>query len=119
MKTTQEIADRLYELCSRNLFEQAQRELFANDAESIEQHETEGFQTVKGLDAIIAKGDQFQAAVEEMHGGYVNVPLVFGNNIFMEMGMDVTMKGAPRMDMAEMCHYLVKDGKIVSETFYY
>jgi hypothetical protein len=37
----------------------------------------------------------------------------------MEMGMDVTMKGAGRMNMAEMCKYEVKDGKIISEAFFY
>ena len=37
----------------------------------------------------------------------------------MEMGMDVTMKEMGRMNMTEMCRYEVKDGKIISEEFYY
>ncbi|MCY7421350.1 MAG: hypothetical protein LH478_06350 [Chitinophagaceae bacterium] len=56
---------------------------------------------------------------EEMHSSYTHEPTVFGNYIFMEMGMDVTMKGMGRMDMKEMCNYEVKDGKIISERFYY
>jgi hypothetical protein len=32
--------------------------------------------------------------------------------------MDVTMKGQGRMQMTELCVYVVKDGKIVSEQFY-
>jgi len=35
------------------------------------------------------------------------------------MGMDVTMKGAPRMNMDEICLYEVKDGKIIREEFFF
>ena len=57
--------------------------------------------------------------VEEIYGSDIKKPLVFGSTIFMEMGMDVTMKGMARMNMTEMCHYETKDGKIISERFYY
>jgi hypothetical protein len=54
-----------------------------------------------------------------MHSAYTNPPAVFGNYIFMEMGIDVTMKGMGRMNIKEMCKYEVKDGKIISEEFFY
>jgi limonene-1,2-epoxide hydrolase len=76
-------------------------------------------ETVTGMDTIKEKGKKFQSMVEEMHSAYTNEPKVFGHYIFMEMGMDVTMKGMGRMDMKEMCNYEVKDGKIISERFYY
>ena len=76
-------------------------------------------ETATGIDAIKQKGMQFQNSIEEMHGGFTNEPKVYGNQIFMEMGMDVTMKGMGRMNMNEMCQYEVKDGKIVSEQFHY
>jgi hypothetical protein len=34
------------------------------------------------------------------------------------MRLDMTMKGQGRMDMAELCVYQVKDGKIISEQFF-
>lgn len=117
--TTQEIADRLYTLCQQGQFETAQDELYAADVSSTEKNMQGATETVTGMDAIKEKGRQFQDAVVAMHGGYTNQPTVFGNHIFMEMGMDVTMKGMDRMDMNEMCHYEVKDGKIVSERFFY
>lgn len=117
--TTQEIANRLHELCRQSQFETAQDELYATDASSTESDRTGQIVTVKGVEAIKQKGVEFRNMVEEMHGGYTNEPKVFGNNIFMEMGMDVTMKGMPRMNMDEMCHYEVKDGKITSERFHY
>jgi hypothetical protein len=35
------------------------------------------------------------------------------------MDMDVTYKGQGRSMMSEVCVYEVKDGKIVTETFFY
>lgn len=117
--TTQETANRLFELCQQGQFDTAQNELYAADATSTEKNMEGGLETATGLDAIKEKGKKFQSMIEEMHGGFTNEPKVFGNHIFMEMGMDVTMKGMGRMDMKEMCSYEVKDGKIVSERFYY
>lgn len=117
--TNQEIAGRLYELCQQGQFETAQQELYADNATSTESNMQGNRETVTGLEAIKAKGQQFQSMVEEMFGGYTHEPKVFGKYIFMEMGMDVKMKGMDRMNMTEMCRYEVKDGKIISEEFYY
>ena len=78
-----------------------------------------GVETIKGLNGIREKSKKFQSMIEEMHSDYTNEPKVFGDNIFMEMGMDVTMKGMGRMNMSEMCHYETKGGKIISERFFY
>jgi len=117
--TTEQIAKRLEELCRTGDFETAQKELFANDAVSIEPYETPDFaKETKGLDAIIAKGHKFNEMVEEMHGGSVSEPIMAGKSFAMVMSMDMTMKGKERMNMSELCVYEVKDGKIVSESFH-
>ena len=118
--TTQEIANRLYELCKQGDFNTAQTELYdAVNATSTETDMTGSLVTVTGMDAIVAKGKQFQSMIEAHYGGHINEPMVFGKNIFMELGMDVKMKGMDRMYMKEMCHYVVADRKIISERFYY
>ncbi|WP_375446935.1 SnoaL-like domain-containing protein [uncultured Fibrella sp.] len=117
--TIQEIASRLHTLCSQGKFEDAQNELYAADATSAEPDRTHTIQTVHGLEAIIEKGRHFQSMIEAVHGGSTGDPKVFGNTIFMELRMDVTMKGMGRMDMNEMCKYEVKDGKIISEEFFF
>jgi hypothetical protein len=117
--TTQEIAARLTALCKEGKYEQAQKELYADDAKSIEPVHSQGLQTVEGLENIIKKGDLFQSMVEEMHGGYVSDAVVGGNYISLAMGMDVTMKGMGRTQMDEIVVYKVKDGKIVQEEFFY
>ena len=46
-------------------------------------------------------------------------PQVAGNFFVCIMGMDVTIKGQPRMKMDEVAVYEVKDGKIVLEQFFF
>ncbi|WP_298732459.1 SnoaL-like domain-containing protein [uncultured Chitinophaga sp.] len=117
--TTQQIATRLAELCRLGQYEAAQKELYADDAISIEPYETPDFaKETKGLDAIIEKGRKFEAMVEEMHSNSVSEPLVAENSFALVMTMDMTMKGKSRMKMGELGVYQVKDGKIISEQFY-
>lgn len=117
--TTQEVANRMSELFKENKWNEVQEELFANDAVSIEPENSPGLKTVTGIDAIKKKGEDFNAMIEEMHGGWVSEPIVGGNFISFAMGMDVTMKGAGRMKMDEIAVYEVKNGKIVKEQFFY
>ncbi|PTY03769.1 hypothetical protein DB347_21290 [Opitutaceae bacterium EW11] len=116
--TTQQIAERLVALCRDAKWETAQRELYADDAISIEPYATPGFdKETKGLAQIVEKGRKFSAGVEALHSLEVSDPLVAGNAFACMMRMDVTMKGEGRMNMAEVCVYQVRDGKIVSEEF--
>lgn len=117
--TTPEIAARLVELCGKGDFDKAQRELYADDAISIEPYATPEFpKETKGLKAIIEKGKKFEDLTEELHNVTVSNPLVTGNVIALVLTMDITMKGKKRMSMGELCVYQVKDGKIVFEEFF-
>ena len=116
---TQQIAARLTELCRQGHFEAAQKELFAEDAVSIEPRETPDFpKETKGLRAIIEKGHKFGSMVEQVHQVSTSAPLVTGNAIALALTMDVTMKGRGRVKLEELCAYEVKDGKIISEQFF-
>lgn len=117
--STQEVAKRLSELFKENKWMEAQVELFSDDAQSIEPPHAQGLQTVKGLDNIRKKGEEFNAMVEEMHGGHVGEPIVGGNYIAVAMGMDITLKGMGRKQMEEIAIYEVQNGKIVKEQFFY
>jgi len=104
--TTSEIANRLIELCSKGEFETAQKEL-SSDFEK----------ETKGLQVIIEKGRKFELMVETMHRVTTSEPLIAGNSIAFVLTMDVTMKGKDRATWTELCVYIVKDGKIISEQF--
>src|SRR6202045_5492714 len=117
--STQTVASRLAELCRQGQFEAAQKELFAEDAVSIEPRETPDFpKETRGLPAIIEKGHKFESMVENIHGVSTSGPLVTGNAIALALTMDVTMKGRGRVKLEELCAYEVKDGKIISEQFF-
>ena len=117
--TTKDVANRLYELFQENKWMEAQQELFSDDAESVEPKDSPGLQSVKGIDAIRKKGEDFNNMVEEVHGGWVSEPIVAGKYIAVAMGMDCTYKGMGRQKMDEIVLYEVKDGKIVKEQFFY
>ena len=119
--TIESIANRLVELCRAGKFEQAQEELYAADAVSIE---PEGLPpgalgNAKGLRAIIEKGRQFQGAIDALHGGSVSEPVIAGNWFSVAWMLDVTFKGRGRTKLEEICVYHVRDGKIVQEQFFY
>ena len=116
---TDEIARRLVQLCREAKYEQAQKELYANDAVSIEPQKSPMFEKeTKGLPAILEKGRKFTGMIEKMHATTISEPIVANNSFACTMTLDVTMKGQGRMNMKELCVYEVKDGKIVSEQFH-
>lgn len=120
--TTQEVANRYMELEKQGNWMQIQDELYSQDVICIEPEHTAamGMPTLtKGLDAVKAKAAAWNESIEEMHGGYCSEPVVGGNYFSVAMGMDVTMKGQPRMKMDEVAVFGVKDGKIVSEQFFF
>ena len=117
--TTQEIAARLVQLCRLADFSAAQKELFADNAVSIEPHSTADFQKeTYGLDNILEKGKKFSSMIETLHSISISDPVCASNSIAVALSMDVTMKERGRMKMSELCVYTTKDGKIVSEQFF-
>ena len=116
---TKEIAERLVMHCRKGAWEAAQKELYSDDAMSIEPFASPAFEKeTKGLSAIVEKGRKFDAMVEKMHSLTVSDPLVANSSFACTMQMDLTMKGEGRMNMTELCVYEVKDGKIISERFH-
>lgn len=116
---TSEIAQRLVAFCRDAKWEAAQRELYAEDARSIEAEASPAFpQETRGLAAIIEKGRKFDSMVEQFHSITVSDPLVADHSFACTMQMDVTMKGQGRFNMTELCVYDVKDGRIVAERFH-
>ncbi len=119
--TTQEIVNRFSELVKKNKWVKIQEELYADNAVSIEPPHAaaQGLKNAEGIDAIKKKGEEWHNMIEEMHGDWCSEPVIGGNHFSVAMGMDVTIKGAGRMQMNEIAVYEVKDGKIVKEQFFF
>ncbi|WP_267225473.1 nuclear transport factor 2 family protein [Dyella silvae] len=119
--STEAVAKRLVAMCRHGQFEEAQHELYAKDAVSIEPEAAANgpLGNVEGLAAILEKGKRFQANVVQVHSIDVSEPLIAGNWFTVVMTMDVTMKEYGRITMTEVCVYHVKNDKIVQEQFFY
>lgn len=118
---TQQVADRLVELCRAGQYEEAQKELYAEDAVSIEMEgmDSGALGNVKGLNAIREKGRKWKASLEAIHGGSMSDPVVAGDWFSAASSLDATYKDIGRMNMQEICVYRVHDGKVVLEQFFY
>ena len=119
--TTEQVANRFFELSKEGKFDVILYELYSNDCVSFEPDHgvEEGLTNANGLVAIRLKGQKFNESIEAMHVGYTGEPIIGGTHFSLAMGMDVTMKGRGREKMDEICVYEVKDGKIVKEQFFY
>jgi limonene-1,2-epoxide hydrolase len=119
--STATVADRLVSLCREGKYEEAQRELYAKDAISLEPQEMANgpMGNVKGLKAILEKGQFWRESLEVVHASEVSDPVVADGWFSVAMHVDATMKGRGRADMREICVYHVKDDKIVQEQFFY
>ncbi|MGN7823537.1 SnoaL-like domain-containing protein [Chitinophaga sp. 22536] len=118
--TIQEIARRLATYCEKEDYMGAHQELYAEDAISIEPEATGGFEKeTKGLQNIIRKGELFTDLIEASYGVKVSEPLIAGNSIAFVLTMDTKFKGRDRSTFEELCVYVVKDGKVISEQFFF
>lgn len=117
--TTQQVANRLVELCRQGKIDETLDELFSDNAVSTEAGEFMGSKVVEGLPAIKKKSELFNSTMEEFHGAEISDPIIAGKHFSIAWTLDATMKERGRMKMEEICVYKVEDGKIVSEQFFY
>jgi hypothetical protein len=119
MKNTSEIAARLVALCRQGDFAAAQRELYANDAVSTEPPGRPGPRETRGLAGLAQKEKHFSSTFE-VHSCHVSDAIVAGDFFACTMTVDVTeRKSKARFPLAEVCVYEVREGKIVSEQFFF
>lgn len=87
------VANRLVELCRTGQYDQAQQELYAEDAVSIEGSGQDADSITRGMAAIREKGKQWADNLVEVHGGSVSDPVIADGWFSVAMGLDATYKG--------------------------
>src|SRR5688572_8112104 len=115
-QTTQQVANRLVELCRKGQIFEAQQELYGDDIVCMEPEHAQA-KSAKGKTAVFEKGKRFASMIEERHGGSFSDPIVNGRHFTIAMTLDATFKGMGRNVLEEICVYEVKDAKIVYEQF--
>jgi hypothetical protein len=117
--TTTDVAYKLVQMCRNGKIEEAKLELFTEDTLSLEPAEGLLPKETKGLKAIQQKAELFISMVEEFYGNSITDPVVAGDYFTVGWVSELKMKGQQRQINSEICLYKVKDGKIVSEQFFY
>jgi hypothetical protein len=120
--TTQEIANRYYELARESKWSDIQEKFYDDHAISREPDHvaSRGAQVVtQGREALKAKSMANREMIEAIHSHYCSEPTVAGDFFTVAMKRDITFKNRPRMMQEEICLFQVKGSKIVLEQFFY
>ena len=117
MKTL-EVANRWAQLCREGKNLECVNELYAENVKSQEMPNSPD-EVVAGRQNVWDKNKQWLDSVDEIHATHISEPLVAENYFTSKMDFDVTFKEHGRRKMEELGVYEVKDGKIVSERFFY
>ncbi len=120
--TTQEVANRYYELARQGKWNEIQDGLHDDNVlcQEPEHVASRGLQVVtKGKEAVRAKSVANREMIETIHSQYCSEPTVAGNFFSVALKRDVTFKNRPRMNLEEICLFQVTEGKIVLEQFFY
>ena len=120
---TNEIGQKLVELCQQGKNLEAIDTLYSKDAESVEAMSTPGMPArMRGVDEI-KKKNEWWFANNEVHEGSAKGPFPNGDRFAVIYNFDVTPKNGPmagkRMRMEEVGMYTVRGDKIVREEFFY
>ena len=117
--TTQEVANRLVELCRASKMEEAIQELYSPAIVSLEPKGAKN-PMVTGFEGMKIKGEAWREMVTNVNDVRISDPIVAENFFTIGMYMNVDMSnGMKGVQMDELCVYEVRDGKIVTEEFRY
>lgn len=120
--STLEIANRYCELARQNKWPEILDELCSPDIVNQEPGHvvTRGIEPITtGRDAIRVKGEANRKMIEEIHSQHCSEPLVAGNFFTVTLARDITFKGRPRVALEEIGVFESKEGRIISEQFFY
>jgi hypothetical protein len=120
--TTQEIASRYTQLANQSKWEQILEELHADNMVCREpEHAAQrGVQVLtEGKEAMKAKSARNRTMIQEIHSQTCSDPVVAGNFFTVALTRDVTFVNRPRVQLEEIGLFQVKDGRIISEEFFY
>lgn len=116
--TIQETAEKFVQHLRDGKFIDAIEDFYADNIVSYEmpgapQEKTEGKAEVKN------KSVEWEASVQNINSSEISDPLIAGNFFTVTIKMDVDFRERGQMLFEEIAVYEVKDGKIVSDRFFY
>ncbi len=115
---TEEVAQKVVELCRKQDWKEAVDTLYADDIVSVEARSMDGGSPeTRGIEGVRKKVDSWTNSME-VHSVKVGDAFVAHDRFVVQYDIDVTDKESKkRFQMSEVGVYTVKDGKIVREEF--
>ena len=117
--TTEQVVARFDELARAEKWFDIQNELFADNVKSIDPQHSPYMGFAEGKAAVHQKGMDFVSKIQQGHGFSTTPAVIGGNHFAVGRTMDVTHAEFGRIQINEIMLYEVRDGKIVSEQFFY
>lgn len=117
--TTQQVADRFYELALQEKWFEIQEELFADNVQSVEPRNSPYMQNASGKANVYQKGQGFVQRIQAVHQVSTSPLIVAANHFTVGRTMDITVEGHGRIHINQIMLYEVRDGKIILEQFFY
>lgn len=115
----QTIAARFHELAQQENWFEIQDELFADDVKSVEPAGSPYMPNAEGKTQVRRKAETFVQKIEALHSARTTAPVVAGDHFAVGREVDITVQGIGRIQINQVMLYQVKDGRIVSEQFFY
>lgn len=115
---TEQVAQKVVELCRKQAWKEAVDTLYADEIVSVEARSMDGGSPeTHGIEGVHKKVDWWTNSME-VHSFKVSGPFVAHDRFVVQFDVDVTDKNSKkRFQMSEVGVYTVKDGKIVREEF--
>ena len=115
---TEQIAQKVAELCTKQAWREAVETLYADDVVSVEAQSMDGGSPeTRGIEGVRKKVEWWINSME-VHNFKVSKPFVAHDRFVVQYDADVTdKKSKNRFQLSEVGVYTVKDGKIVREEF--
>jgi hypothetical protein len=115
---TEQVAQKVVELCRKQAWEEAVNTLYAKDIVSVEARSMDGSSPeTHGIEGVRKKVDWWMNNME-VHSSKVSGPFVAHDRFVVQFDVDITDKESKkRFQISEVGVYTVKDGKIVREEF--
>jgi len=117
--TIHEIAARFNELAQAEKWFDIQDELFADGVKSIDPADSPYFKYAEGKAAVRKKGEDWVKRITAAHKRSTTQPIITANHFAVGREVDIEVQGFGRVKINEIMMYEVKDGKIISEQFFY
>lgn len=117
--TIHEVALQFNELAQKEKWFDIQDLLFDKDVKSIEPADSPYFKNAEGKAAVRKKGEEWVKRIKAVHRSYTSPPVVGGNYFAVGREIEMTVEGIGEINSKELMVYEVKNGKIISEQFFY